>query len=194
MEELKQHFLQEHRWQCLRLRGGRRPRSNSSVRLSTREAERFFHSSADRSPLARTPSGHGCLARIRASGYGQKDPLIEYKNEAQATCSLEMMTNMRRNDLFDVHVPTSGAQGLNFRLFGVYELTFYHFVYKFFSDFGFERWRSLAVRFVCLSGMRELKVLELLAAHLYTSEAMIEPSSWLEGLELLARRSCKILV
>ena len=39
------------------------------------------------------------LKRLR--GYGQKDPLIEYKNEGY-DMFLEMMTNMRRNVFYSM--------------------------------------------------------------------------------------------
>ena len=38
---------------------------------------------------------------IRDSGYGQKDPLIEYKNEGY-DMFLEMMTQVRRNVIYSM--------------------------------------------------------------------------------------------
>ena len=46
-------------------------------------------------------------------GYGQKDPLIEYKNEGY-DMFLEMMTNMRRNVIYSMFMfkpaPPAAAQ------------------------------------------------------------------------------------
>ena len=52
--------------------------------------------------MERTPSIYGFFERIVGlRGYGQKDPLIEYKNEGY-DMFLEMMTNMRRNVIYSM--------------------------------------------------------------------------------------------
>ena len=52
--------------------------------------------------MARTSPINGFLKGISwLRGYGQKDPLIEYKNEGY-DMFLEMMTNMRRNVIYSM--------------------------------------------------------------------------------------------
>ena len=52
--------------------------------------------------MARTSSIHGFFKEsVGLRGYGQKDPLIEYKNEGY-DMFLEMMTNMRRNVIYSM--------------------------------------------------------------------------------------------
>jgi preprotein translocase subunit SecA len=47
-------------------------------------------------------------------GYGQKDPLIEYKNEGY-DMFLEMMTQMRRNVIYSMFMfqPATGSEAEN---------------------------------------------------------------------------------
>ena len=66
-----------------------------------REAERFFI-------LQQIDTLGGSIFRrwtpcrsVGLRGYGQKDPLIEYKNEGY-DMFLEMMTNMRRNVIYSM--------------------------------------------------------------------------------------------
>ena len=52
--------------------------------------------------MERTSSIHGLFeGTVGLRGYGQKDPLIEYKNEGY-DMFLEMMTNMRRNVIYSM--------------------------------------------------------------------------------------------
>ena len=62
----------------------------------------FLHPSADRYALARTSAAMDALREsVGLRSYGQKDPLIEYKNEGY-DMFLEMMTNMRRNVIYSM--------------------------------------------------------------------------------------------
>ena len=62
-----------------------------------REAERFFIlQQIDNLWREHLQSMDSLRESVGLRGYGQKDPLIEYKNEGY-DMFLEMMTNMRRN-------------------------------------------------------------------------------------------------
>ena len=77
-----------------------------------REAERFFIlQQIDTLWREHLQAMDALRESVGLRGYGQKDPLIEYKNEGY-DMFLEMMTNMRRNEvLFDVHVPACQTSG-----------------------------------------------------------------------------------
>ena len=67
-----------------------------------REAERFFIlQQIDVLWRDHLQSMDALRESVGLRGYGQKDPLIEYKNEGY-DMFLEMMTNMRRNVIFSM--------------------------------------------------------------------------------------------
>ena len=97
MEELKA-FLQEQLRNAYDLKEGQIEQQRPGL---MREAERFFILQQ-----IDTLGGHlQAMDALRESvglrGYGQKDPLIEYKNEGY-DMFLEMMTNMRRNVIYSM--------------------------------------------------------------------------------------------
>ena len=68
----------------------------------TREAERFFVlQQIDTLWREHLQSMDALRESVGLRGYGQKEPLIEYKNEGYAMF-LEMMTNMRRNVIYSM--------------------------------------------------------------------------------------------
>ena len=111
MEELKA-FLQEQLRNAYDLKEGQIEQQRPGL---MREAERFFIlQQIDTLWREHLQAKDALRESVGLRGYGQKDPLIEYKNEGY-DMFLEMMTNMRRNDLLDVHVPAPGAPGLLIR-------------------------------------------------------------------------------
>ena len=102
MEELKS-FLQEQLRNAYDLKEGQIEQQRPGL---MREAERFFIlQQIDTLWREHLQAMDALRESVGLRGYGQKDPLIEYKNEGY-DMFLEMMTNMRRNViLFDVHVP-----------------------------------------------------------------------------------------
>ena len=67
-----------------------------------REAERFFIlQQIDTLWREHLQSMDALRESVGLRGYGQKDPLIEYKNEGY-DMFLEMMTNMRRNVIYSM--------------------------------------------------------------------------------------------
>ena len=66
-----------------------------------REAERFLSFEIDVLWRDHLQSMDALRESVGLRGYGQKDPLIEYKNEGY-DMFLEMMTNMRRNVIFSM--------------------------------------------------------------------------------------------
>jgi len=67
-----------------------------------REAERFFIlQQIDNLWREHLQSMDSLRESVGLRGYGQKDPLIEYKNEGY-DMFLEMMTNMRRNVIYSM--------------------------------------------------------------------------------------------
>ena len=67
-----------------------------------REAERFFIlQQIDNLWREHLQSMDSLRESVGLRGYGQKDPLIEYKNEGY-DMFLEMMTNMRRNVIYSL--------------------------------------------------------------------------------------------
>ena len=82
----------------------RRARSSSAAGLM-REAERFFILQ-DRHPWRSTCPWMPYASRLPVAMAVRS--AIEYQNQGY-DMFLDMMTNMRRNDLFDVHVPAGTA-------------------------------------------------------------------------------------
>ena len=80
-----------------------------------REAERFFIlQQIDTLWREHLQAMDALRESVGLRGYGQKDPLIEYKNEGY-DMFLEMMTNMRRNVIYSMFMfqpsPPSGNAG-----------------------------------------------------------------------------------
>ena len=79
-----------------------------------REAERFFIlQQIDTLWREHLQAMEALRESVGLRGYGQKDPLIEYKNEGY-DMFLEMMTNMRRNVIYSMfmfqpHAPSSSG-------------------------------------------------------------------------------------
>ena len=92
MEELKS-FLQEQLRNAYDLKEGQIEQQRPGL---MREAERFFIlQQIDTLWREHLQAMDALRESVGLRGYGQKDPLIEYKNEA--IMFLEMMTNMRRS-------------------------------------------------------------------------------------------------
>ena len=80
-----------------------------------REAERFFIlQQIDTLWREHLQAMDALRESVGLRGYGQKDPLIEYKNEGY-DMFLEMMTNMRRNVIYSMFMfqPASKASATN---------------------------------------------------------------------------------
>ena len=98
MEELKA-FLQEQLRNAYDLKEGQIEQQRPGL---MREAERFFIlQQIDTLWREHLQSMDALRESVGLRGYGQKDPLIEYKNEGY-DMFLEMMTNMRRNVIYSM--------------------------------------------------------------------------------------------
>ena len=78
-----------------------------------REAERYFiHQQIDTLWREHLQAMDALRESVGLRGYGQKDPLIEYKNEGY-DMFLEMMTQMRRNVIYSMFMfqPVPAPQG-----------------------------------------------------------------------------------
>ena len=98
IEELK-NYLQEQ----LRIAYDLKESQIEKIRQGLmREAERFFIlQQIDNLWREHLQSMDSLRESVGLRGYGQKDPLIEYKNEGY-DMFLEMMTNMRRNVIYSM--------------------------------------------------------------------------------------------
>ena len=98
VEELK-NYLQEQ----LRIAYDLKESQIEKIRPGLmREAERFFIlQQIDNLWREHLQSMDSLRESVGLRGYGQKDPLIEYKNEGY-DMFLEMMTNMRRNVIYSM--------------------------------------------------------------------------------------------
>ena len=98
IEELK-NYLQEQ----LRIAYDLKESQVDKIRPGLmREAERFFIlQQIDTLWREHLQSMDSLRESVGLRGYGQKDPLIEYKNEGY-DMFLEMMTNMRRNVIYSM--------------------------------------------------------------------------------------------
>ena len=98
IEELK-NYLQEQ----LRIAYDLKESQIEKIRSGLmREAERFFIlQQIDNLWREHLQSMDSLRESVGLRGYGQKDPLIEYKNEGY-DMFLEMMTNMRRNVIYSM--------------------------------------------------------------------------------------------
>jgi len=98
IEELK-NYLQEQ----LRIAYDLKEKQIENIRPGLmREAERFFIlQQIDNLWREHLQSMDSLRESVGLRGYGQKDPLIEYKNEGY-DMFLEMMTNMRRNVIYSM--------------------------------------------------------------------------------------------
>ena len=98
LEELK-NYLQEQ----LRIAYDLKESQIEKIRPGLmREAERFFIlQQIDNLWREHLQSMDSLRESVGLRGYGQKDPLIEYKNEGY-DMFLEMMTNMRRNVIYSM--------------------------------------------------------------------------------------------
>ena len=98
IEELK-NYLQEQ----LRIAYDLKESQIEKIRPGLmREAERFFIlQQIDNLWREHLQSMDSLRESVGLRGYGQKDPLIEYKNEGY-DMFLEMMTNMRRNVIYSM--------------------------------------------------------------------------------------------
>ena len=98
MEELKA-FLQEQLRNAYDLKEGQIEQQRPGL---MREAERFFIlQQIDTLWREHLQAMDALRESVGLRGYGQKDPLIEYKNEGY-DMFLEMMTNMRRNVIYSM--------------------------------------------------------------------------------------------
>ena len=98
MEELKS-FLQEQLRNAYDLKEGQIEQQRPGL---MREAERFFIlQQIDTLWREHLQAMDALRESVGLRGYGQKDPLIEYKNEGY-DMFLEMMTNMRRNVIYSM--------------------------------------------------------------------------------------------
>jgi preprotein translocase subunit SecA len=109
MEELKA-FLQEQLRNAYDLKEGQIEQQRPGL---MREAERFFIlQQIDTLWREHLQSMDALRESVGLRGYGQKDPLIEYKNEGY-DMFLEMMTQMRRNVIYSMFMfqpaPAPGA-------------------------------------------------------------------------------------
>ena len=85
--------------QCLRPQKGQIEQQRPGL---MREAERFFIlQQIDTLWREHLQAMDALRESVGLRGYGQKDPLIEYKNEGY-DMFLEMMTNMRRNVIYSM--------------------------------------------------------------------------------------------
>jgi len=98
MEELKV-FLQEQLRNAYDIKESQIEASNPGM---MREAERFFVlQQVDTLWREHLQAMDSLRESVGLRGYGQKDPLIEYKNEGY-DMFLEMMINMRRNVIYSM--------------------------------------------------------------------------------------------
>jgi preprotein translocase subunit SecA len=98
MEELKS-FLQEQLRNAYDIKEGQVDQVRPGL---MREAERFFIlQQIDTLWREHLQAMDGLRESVGLRGYGQKDPLIEYKNEGY-DMFLEMMTQMRRNVIYSM--------------------------------------------------------------------------------------------
>ena len=110
MEELKA-FLQEQLRNAYDIKEGQIEQQRPGL---MREAERFFIlQQIDTLWREHLQAMDALRESVGLRGYGQKDPLIEYKNEGY-DMFLEMMTNMRRNVIYSMFMfkpaPPAAAQ------------------------------------------------------------------------------------
>ncbi|MFM7549354.1 MAG: preprotein translocase subunit SecA [Cyanobacteriota bacterium] len=108
MEELKA-FLQEQMRNAYDIKEGQFEQQRPGL---MREAERFFIlQQIDTLWREHLQSMDALRESVGLRGYGQKDPLIEYKNEGY-DMFLEMMTQMRRNVIYSMFMfqPAPAAQ------------------------------------------------------------------------------------
>ena len=108
MEDLKA-FLQEQLRNAYDLKEGQIEQQRPGL---MREAERFFIlQQIDTLWREHLQAMDALRESVGLRGYGQKDPLIEYKNEGY-DMFLEMMTNMRRNVIYSMFMfQPSAASG-----------------------------------------------------------------------------------
>jgi preprotein translocase subunit SecA len=110
MDDLKA-FLQEQLRNAYDLKEGEIEELRPGL---MREAERFFIlQQIDTLWREHLQAMDALRESVGLRGYGQKDPLIEYKNEGY-DMFLEMMTNMRRNVIYSMFMfqpsPPAAAQ------------------------------------------------------------------------------------
>ena len=109
MEELKA-FLQEQLRNAYDIKEGQIEMQNPGL---MRQAERFFIlQQIDTLWREHLQAMDALRESVGLRGYGQKDPLIEYKNEGY-DMFLEMMTQMRRNVIYSMFMfqPAAAPQG-----------------------------------------------------------------------------------
>ncbi|MCP9775702.1 preprotein translocase subunit SecA [Cyanobium sp. WAJ14-Wanaka] len=111
MEELKA-FLQEQLRNAYDIKEGQIDQQRPGL---MREAERFFIlQQIDTLWREHLQAMEALRESVGLRGYGQKDPLIEYKNEGY-DMFLEMMTQMRRNVIYSMFMfqpaPTAAPEG-----------------------------------------------------------------------------------
>jgi preprotein translocase subunit SecA len=109
MEELKA-FLQEQMRNAYDIKEGQIEAQNPGL---MRQAERFFIlQQIDTLWREHLQAMDALRESVGLRGYGQKDPLIEYKNEGY-DMFLEMMTQMRRNVIYSMFMfqPAPAPQG-----------------------------------------------------------------------------------
>ena len=109
MEELKT-FLQEQMRNAYDIKEGQIESQNAGL---MRQAERFFIlQQIDTLWREHLQAMDALRESVGLRGYGQKDPLIEYKNEGY-DMFLEMMTQMRRNVIYSMFMfqPARAPQG-----------------------------------------------------------------------------------
>ena len=109
MEELKA-FLQEQMRNAYDIKEGQVDQQRPGL---MREAERYFIlQQIDTLWREHLQAMEALRESVGLRGYGQKDPLIEYKNEGY-DMFLEMMTQMRRNVIYSMFMfqPTPAPQG-----------------------------------------------------------------------------------
>ncbi len=107
VEELKA-FLQEQLRNSYDIKEGQIEQQRPGL---MREAERFFIlQQIDTLWREHLQAMDALRESVGLRGYGQKDPLIEYKNEGY-DMFLEMMTQMRRNVIYSMFVFQPGTGG-----------------------------------------------------------------------------------
>ncbi|WP_413441519.1 preprotein translocase subunit SecA [Synechococcus sp. MIT S1220] len=107
MEELKA-FLQEQLRNAYDIKEGQIEQQRPGL---MREAERFFIlQQIDTLWREHLQAMDALRESVGLRGYGQKDPLIEYKNEGY-DMFLEMMTNMRRNVIYSMFMFQPAGSG-----------------------------------------------------------------------------------
>ena len=135
-----------------------------------REAERFFIlQQIDTLRREHLQAMDALRESVGLRGYGQKDPLIEYKNEGY-DMFLEMMTNMRRNVIYSMFMFQPAVPRRRRRPDGVPPLG---------VAFGWRAWRCKAFRHSALLDLRPVQKPHVQPREVSSMEAIWRSSSQL---------------